>query len=80
MEIDIRSLRKEEIDVIRFADSKDHSNCANQILKSPCVQKAVWLANNRYNPDECGIVIEGKENAKNLIKALEKAIELGWFE
>lgn len=79
MEIDIRKATKETIDVIRFTDhpADDCAVAADVVVKSrgDC---PVWLQNSEDDNDIIGI--RNKQDALNLVEALRKAIELGWFE
>lgn len=77
--IDIRNEGNEEIDSIVFADSsgEDGFPQANNITQCNydgvpyiCIE----------NGDCIEIVINTKEHVLNLIKALNKAIELGWVK
>jgi hypothetical protein len=67
MQIDIRET-EEEINEIVFADEGSHAHT---------------LTKSHYTSirDNCDYVnLCNKEHALNLIKAIEKAIELDWFE
>ena len=66
-ELDIRDA---QINVIRFADSP---NKVDVICK-----RYISLYNSKENKHR--VVLSSTYNVKNLIKALEKAIELGWVE
>lgn len=72
MEIDIRKVESGEVDVIRFAEDSDCYMNAS-ILKCD--------SSNIYIEDGDGQVLrlESESHALNLIKALEKAIKLNWF-
>ena len=75
MEFDIRAGQAEEITVIRFADDNDYYHTASGILR-----------NNRGGVEvidietERDLRVRSEEHAQNLIKALNKAIALGWFD
>lgn len=81
MQIDIR---KPGVDAIVFAEEFGYKNTiqcycyqASQLTKSVRVKGAVNIK------DICNgthVSILSEQHAKDLIKALEKAIELGWFE
>ena len=79
-ELDIRDA---QINVIRFADSPESLNKVDVICKltpgdislSP---GDISLYNSKENKHR--VVLSSTYNVKNLIKALEKAIELGWVE
>ena len=79
MQIDIR---KPEVDTIVFAEEFGYKNTircyqASQLTKSVRVKGAV---NIKDLGDGSHVGILSEQHAKDLIKALEKAIELGWFE
>ena len=78
--IDIREETKEEINAIVFADdyynNKEGDEQANVIVRDYTAdQKFIKI----MDTWEC-VIINSKEHAENLIKALNKAIELGWLE
>lgn len=74
--IDIRNEDNEEVQVIVFGDEKSSGG--------------FWQANRLDNAELDGyffisdsvesVVINSKDHAHNLIKALNKAIELGWVK
>lgn len=74
MEIDIRTV-VESPTSIRFSDSI-------RPLQAVCVQRVenreepVWIDTNGFET----VAIGCKEDAVNLIKSIQKAIDLGWFE
>ena len=72
MEIDIRRVESDEVDVIRFAEDSDCYMNAS-ILK--CDSSNIYIEDG----DDCALRLESESHALNLIKALEKAIELNWF-
>jgi len=75
MELDIRANQADEITVIRFADNSDYYVTANGIVRGfSGVVEVVDIE------EISGLRIFSEEHARNLIKALNKAIELGWFE
>ena len=75
MEFDIRANQADEITVIRFADNSDDYVAASGIVRGfPGVVEVVDLE------EGGGLLIFSEEHARNLIKALNKAIELGWFK
>ena len=79
MEIDIRVNGKGGIDRIRFdeAEPEDGAVFADSIWRY-CGDCNVWVSK---STDENAILgIRNIGQAKNLIKAIEKAIDLGWFE
>lgn len=69
--IDIRNESQEEVNEIVFADFNS-SNYACIITNSG--------SNTFIEGEDSSVVIPSKEHAQNLIKSLNKAIELGWFE
>lgn len=75
MEIDIRSNQAEEVATIRFADNHEYLVVANGIVRGfSDVVEVVDIEN------DGGLRIFSEEHARNLIKALNKAIALGWFK
>lgn len=78
-EIDVRVTKEAPIEYIRFADENPYNYTATRIKKG-----------NRDTPDgvsieeddggEGDVAIHSKEHGENLIKALQKAIELGWLK
>lgn len=70
--IDIRLNSKEEITHIEFTDSMGTN--AHVLTRYPGGYGGVQIEN-----EHIGIEITSKEDAQNLIKALEKATELGWW-
>lgn len=75
MEIDIRNEGKQcAINIIRFANNIPEAVIPT-ILEFTEEYKEVWL---KDTVDE--MYIMNKEQALNLIKALHKAIELGWLK
>ena len=74
MQIDIRDNRNEEvIDSIKICDTNYDYYVVSELWK-----KDNTIILNEVGSDRCAV--ESKEHAQNIIKALEKAIELGWFE
>lgn len=70
MEIDIRKECMSEIDKIIFAEFIKNSNA--MILRKV---KSIWITS-----ETSEVSIASKEDAENLIKALQKAIELNWWK
>lgn len=70
---DVR-LPTEEITCIKFADPD--SNYYHAMTLEPAKDNRV----NIYDEDSDKVVISDKEHALDLIKALYKAIELGWLK
>ena len=75
MEFDIRTNQAEEISLLRFADDSGCHHVASGILPGVGVGVSVIDIES-----ERGLWICSEEHAQNLINALNKAIELGWFE
>ena len=74
MQIDIRYNRNEEvIDSIKICDTNYDYYVVSELWK---IDNTIVL--NEVGSDRS--TVESKEHAQNIIKALEKAIELGWFE
>lgn len=67
--IDIRKYKEQKIDVIEFADKAGFA--ATRLVK---MHGYAFLASEHTTAS-----ISSKAAAQNLIKALEKAIELGWW-
>lgn len=72
-ELDIRDA---QINVIRFANSPESLNKVDVICK--LTPGDISLYNSKENKHR--VVLSSTYNVKNLIEALEKAIELGWVE
>lgn len=68
--IDIRKEQDSEIDLIKFSSD----NLFQSITKG---RYGVYFCDSDGDAVGC---IDAEEDAKNLIKALEKAIELGWWK
>ncbi len=68
--IDIRKHKEQKIDVIEFADKAGFA--ATRLVK---MHGCAFLASEHTTASD----ISSKAAAQNLIKALEKAIELGWW-
>ena len=70
--IDIRVNGEENITKIEFSDSMGVG--VNAYFLDACGGNGVTI-----DDDDTCVNIASKEDAQNLIKALEKAIELGWW-
>jgi hypothetical protein len=70
--IDIRDVEDTEINIIKFSD-KTNGEDACYLKRGSFVSIDTELSEN------C-IFIDTETDAKNLIKALEKAIKLGWWK
>jgi len=76
-EFDVLENASEDINKIRVADYNDVYYAVELIEK--CAVN-VNIAEFRASDEPTTLKIVGKEHAENLIKGLEKAIELGWLE
>lgn len=73
---DVRSNNEEVIDEIVFAEGCDeHESWQAYSITCNSIRKYIAVS----DPGE-SVIINSKEHALNLIKALNKAIELGWIE
>lgn len=77
MEIDIRNKKIEVIDRIRFDNTEDDALFADSIWRysGDC---NVWLS--KSDEENAILGIKNKDAALNLLAAINKAIDLGWFE
>ena len=80
MEFDVRNHKEPKYDLIRF-----HSGAIEDAYVADTIEPTedyglddCIAINETGNDDSVGIV--SVEHARNLIKALEKAIELGWLK
>lgn len=77
MEIDIRNVGNGKIDTIRFAEER------GEVLGIDCPLAYVLVLKGRgvvgIHDPYARVVIKDKQHALNLIKALNKAIELEWL-
>lgn len=73
--IDIREQGEDTVDTIVFADAED----SEDVVQAHYVRR--WSSNyfTIEDSDE-SVVINSKEHALDLIKAIEKAIELEWVK
>lgn len=81
--IDIRDMHMSTIDVIQFADSDTDAVNVTPCYVAKDINCVVVLDEDRSDYlTDCGtrFRILNKEHAQNMIKALEKAVELGWLE
>ena len=73
---DIRAANPEEVSAILFSDqTNDSDGCILRkrtfvSIETDCLREE----------GDSAVFIDSKEDAENLIKALEKAIELGWWK
>ena len=77
-EFDVRENASEVINKIRVAEYNDVYYAVELIEKY--ADNTDNVAAFRASDEPVTLKIVGKEHAENLIKGLEKAIELGWFE
>lgn len=75
MEIDIRSENAEQVQIIRFDDYDENYYNAAYLLNS--YNQVKICHNSDYSEKQLSLL--SKESAENLIKALQKAIELDWW-
>lgn len=69
MEIDIRSTKEEEIEIIRFASDGVVHNVGGDIFIS---------TGGKMNDD--AVKISTKEDAQNLKLAIDKALSMNWWD
>lgn len=76
---DVRKDKVETIESIRWCASGDHSVRSWDLVNNP-IHSIVYIR--EATQDSTGRVplLESKEDAQNLIKAIEKCIQLGWVE
>lgn len=77
---DVRSNNEETITEIVFADYLDSDDCSQAYRIFPDVLTSAKQKYIVISQEVDSVVINSKEHALNLIKALNKAIELGWIE
>lgn len=77
MEIDIRNVTEEEVGVIRVCDSNENYVIADVIVRSSASPQKCYIED---SGDYSALGIFNKTHAHNLIKGIQKAIDLGWFE
>lgn len=70
--IDVRDEAEDVVQVIKFSDSY-----ATHLVGEGIGEKDSFVT--LYDDNEDFVVINDKQHALNLIKALNKAIELGWL-
>lgn len=79
-EIDIRHVDSDEkISVIRFSDV-DYNEYNADVLIRDSDNECVYVEDSDNSTSETSATLNSKEQALNLIKAIEKAIDLGWFD
>lgn len=82
--IDIRQEQSHPVTAIRCQDNLGGTGHFTTLVKVTTGRQRVHLCGHLSRPgifrgDENNVHIEGEDEARNLIKALEKAIELKWF-
>lgn len=75
MEIDIRTVVTNPKEII-FADNKARGDATKLLWTENNLENPVWIDD--HLEDIC-IAICSQEDAENLIKSLQMAIKLGWF-
>lgn len=67
---------------IRFSDDTIKSTTVASTMKQSVNYQGVLICDHMYSTNGCEgfVILANKENAKALIKAIEKSIELGWFD
>lgn len=73
-EVDVRRDNIDAIKNIRFADLKDDWLTATSLRKS---DHGVLI---KTDANSSTMILHSKTDVANMIKALNKAIELGWFD
>ena len=77
-EFDVRTTDESQIHLIRFhSKSGDYHNRPCYLTKT--VTQGLVAIYTSEPSIKTAIVIENKQHALNLIKALQKSIELGWY-
>lgn len=77
-EFDVRKDKTVTSIIFNDANSQDGVFVAYKI--TPWINKGIRLEDIEYDGDDIGyVVLTDKDQALNLIKALEKAVELGWL-
>lgn len=82
--IDIRQEQPDRITAIKVLDRLGGTGRCTQIVKVNTGRNRVHICGHlrkdgEFRGEESNVHIEGELEARNLIKALEKAIELRWF-
>lgn len=81
--LDIRSAEVDSVDNIVFADQPIHGYTVSTLLAKWYENKiaiAEEPVNEDFDTDGDFVLIGSEKDALNLIKALQKAIELSWFK
>lgn len=79
MELDIRK-KPEEVDVIRICETSALTAKAAVLIKENLFGASFNSHTWEESTSDDRLSIRNKEHALNVIKAIEKAIELGWFD
>lgn len=77
MEFDVREGFENKITTIRFSAERGHKMSYTYVAQR--LEKYRTDGTVKIMDDDAFVVIESVAHASNLIKALEKAIELGWL-
>lgn len=74
---DVRGEKNEEVDTIIFAERNDRDGDEQAYRLSKSTFDGFVLIEDSGSDS---VVLSSKEHAQNLIKAVEKAIDLGWLQ
>lgn len=74
---DIRTEKPQQIENIRFADTSGEDDDKACILSKEMSDAGALITDEEA---DMTLLVACKNDAENLIKALGKAIELGWFD
>lgn len=80
--IDVRSAKEEAVTIIKFADGEECDSVVELqfIPENVCVYLNSTREARQRDGGCANVILDSKEDAQNLIKALRKAIELGWWD
>ena len=73
---DVTKDKVQEIEEIQWCEFEDWNIIKQKSISSEVAFKGIKMTQNSYDRS----LVTDKEQAENLIKALKKAIELGWLE
>ena len=73
---DVTKDKVQEIEEIQWCEFEDWNIIKRKGISSEVAFKGIKITQNSYDRS----LVTDKEQAENLIKALKKAIELGWLE
>jgi len=82
LSIDVRSTKEEVVTIIQFAEGEDCKSVVELqfIPENECVYLNSSEEARYRDGDGTNVILDTKEDALHLIKALQKAIELGWWD